>query len=142
MVESSGASRVLVRMAALLCAACAVALVLVAVLVDLDTGDRVASVAGAVAGLVGLAWSVVALRPSGDAAGVRSRGRGAVAVGGDVTGSAPGRNSKVYGRSTPPARDGGTAAAGPVSAEGDGAFAAGGDVTGSALGEGSEVNGR
>ncbi|MFE1556257.1 hypothetical protein ACFW6V_14930 [Streptomyces sp. NPDC058734] len=141
MRAASGTGRVLARTVALLCAAVAVALVLVAVLVDLDTGDRVASVAGAVAGLVGLACSVLALRPA-DPPAAHARGAGAIAVGGNVSGSALGRNSKVTGAPPAPGQGGGATAAGPVRAEGDGAFAAGGDVTGSAFGEGSEVEGR
>ncbi|MBF6047973.1 hypothetical protein GO001_22585 [Streptomyces sp. NRRL B-1677] len=140
MGDTSDSARVLVRAVALLCALCAVVLVLVAVLVDLDTGDRMASVAGAVAGLVGLALSVRALRPA-DTAAVRARGRGAAAIGGNVSGSAVGRNSKVTGQPAAPGPGGTRQGGGPVTAEGDGAVAAGGDVTGSALGEGSEVDG-
>lgn len=124
---------------AVLCALCVPGLVLVAVLVDLDTADRTASLAGAATGLVGLALSVLALRRA-DPATVHAHGDGAISVGGNVSSSAVGPNSKVKGRSAAPAA--GAAAAGPVVAEGTGAFAAGGDVTGSTLGEGSEVDGR
>ncbi|ANP50934.1 hypothetical protein AVL59_16065 [Streptomyces griseochromogenes] len=125
--------------AAALCALCVPGLVLVAVVVDLDTADRVASLAGAATGLVGLALSVLALRRPG-APTVLARGNGAISVGGNVSHSAVGPNSEVTGRAAAPTA--GAAAAGSVVAEGDGAFAAGGDVTGSALGDGSEVDGR
>lgn len=139
MAAASGGARIAALVAAVLCALCVPGLVLVAVLVDLDTADRVASLAGAATGLVGLALSVLALRRA-DPAGVYARGDGAISVGGSVTSSAIGAYSKVTGQVAAPAAGG--AAAGSVVAEGEGAFSAGGDVTGSALGDGSEVDGR
>ncbi|MGV4980979.1 hypothetical protein ACVB8X_31235 [Streptomyces sp. NRAIS4] len=138
MTAASGRARI-AMVAAVLCALCVPGLVLVAVLVDLDTADRMASLAGAATGLVGLALSVLTLRRA-DRATVRAQGDGAISVGGNVTNSAVGANSRVTGRPTAPAA--GAAAAGSVRAEGSGAFAAGGDVTSSTLGEGSEVDGR
>ncbi|MFF4576054.1 hypothetical protein [Streptomyces sp. NPDC001410] len=138
MAAASGGARIAAAVA-VLCALCVPGLVLVAVLVDLDTADRMASLAGAATGLVGLALSVLALRRA-DPAAVRASGDGAISVGGSVGNSAVAANSRVRGRSAAPAA--GAAAAGPVVAEGGRAFAAGGDVTGSALGEGSEVDGR
>ncbi|MGW1752396.1 hypothetical protein ACWCRD_43745 [Streptomyces sp. NPDC002092] len=138
MAAASGGARIAALGVAVLCALCVPGLVLVAVLVDLDTADRTASLAGAATGLVGLALSVLALRRA-DPATAHAHGDGAISVGGNVSSSAVGPNSKVKGRSAAPAAG---AAAGPVVAEGSGAFAAGGDVTGSALGEGSEVDGR
>lgn len=64
MAGVSGAARAAVAMVAGLCALGVLALVLVAALVDLGTADRLASVAGSAAGLVGLALSVIALRRS------------------------------------------------------------------------------
>lgn len=106
---------------------------LVAVLVDLDTADRVASVTGAVVGLAGLVVALIALHAPGttapDSRRVRARG-GGIAAGGDIT--APGA----------PPRTG--AAAGPttgsgqrdVSATGRGSVAAGGDINGVDPGQG------
>lgn len=139
MRAASGGSRIAAVVVAVLCALCVPGLVLVAVLVDLDTADRTASLAGAATGLVGLAFSVLALRRK-DPVTVRAHGDGAIGVGGSVNHSAIGPNSKVRGQRAAPAAGG--AAAGHVTAEGSGAFAAGGDVTDSALGEGSEVDGR
>lgn len=121
----------------------AVGLTLLAVLADLDTAGKAASVAGAVVGLAALLVSVIALLRSGSSGGssgggrkVRT-GRGGVAAGGNITGSALGKNSKVTGPRTrpgapPAARDGDDVRAGR-----DG-VATGGDITDSALGEGSE----
>ncbi|MEU6826226.1 hypothetical protein ABZ921_36910 [Streptomyces atriruber] len=143
-------------------AAAAVGLTLVALLVDLDTADRVASLVGAVAGLAGLGFSAYALvQPDGSGSGggngsgngggsarvVRARGRGAVAAGGDVTGNAFGASSRtVNGRPGPqpptprPSTPG--SVGGHVSARGDGAVAAEGDVRGNAFGDGSEADSR
>ncbi|MFJ5014391.1 hypothetical protein [Streptomyces griseoluteus] len=113
----------------------ALGLALVALLADLDTAGQAASVVGAVVALAALVVSVLALGGT-PTPGRRVRaGRGAVAAGGDITGSALGGNSKVTGPRTPP-----TAARrthGDVHAARDG-IAAGGDITDSALGDGSE----
>ncbi|TRO56119.1 hypothetical protein [Streptomyces sp. IB201691-2A2] len=142
LVALTGAARVWVWVTAVVTGLAAVGLTLVAVLADLDTAGQVASVAGAVAGLVALLVSVIALFRGGSGGGsgtgrkVRA-GRGAIVSGGNITGSALGKNSKVTGprtvAGTPPAqRDGDD-----VRARRDG-IAAGGDITDSALGEGSE----
>ncbi|GHE92649.1 hypothetical protein GCM10017776_06310 [Streptomyces griseoluteus] len=113
----------------------AVGLALVALLADLDTAGQAASVVGAVVALAALVVSVLAL---GGTPAPRRRvraGRGAVAAGGNITGSALGDNSKVTGPRTPS-----TAARrthDDVHAARDG-IATGGDITDSALGEGSE----
>lgn len=60
----SGAARAAVAVVAGLCALGVLALVLVAALIDLGTAERLASVAGAATGLVGLAFSVITLRRS------------------------------------------------------------------------------
>ncbi|TGN78161.1 hypothetical protein E5083_13320 [Streptomyces bauhiniae] len=121
-------------MTAVVAGAATLGLVLVAVLADLDTAGQAASVVGAVVALAALVVSVLAL--GGTAPGRRVRaGRGAVAAGGNITGSALGTNSKVTGPHTPP-----TPARRPhddVHASRD-AIATGGDITDSALGEGSE----
>ncbi|MFF0433325.1 hypothetical protein ACFYU9_13995 [Streptomyces sp. NPDC004327] len=77
--------------------AVAIGLVGIAVLVDLDTGDKVASVVGAAVSLGLSAFSFV--RSSGDGrTGARIRaGRRSTVIDGDVTGSAIGHGSKVSG---------------------------------------------
>jgi hypothetical protein len=140
----TGAARVWVWVTAVGTGLATIGLVLLAVLGDLDTAGQAASVVGAVVGIVALLVSVVALfRTSSSGAGtgggrrVRA-GRRAIAVGGNITGSAIGKDSKVTGPPSTP----GSAAPAPrdgddVRARRDG-IAAGGDVTDSALGEGSE----
>ncbi|MFC7304596.1 hypothetical protein ACFQVC_10260 [Streptomyces monticola] len=143
MTGNTGTARVVVWSVAVLCGIVSVGLVVLVAVRDLDTGDRAASIVGAVAGLAGLAVSVYfGLRPdAGGGAAVRASGRGATAVRGNVVGNAFGARSKVSGRPS-----GGTPAAapgeGPVSARGRGAFAADGEVAGNAFGEDSEVDGR
>jgi hypothetical protein len=141
----TGAARVWVWVTAVGTGLATIGLILLAVLGDLDTAGQAASVVGAVVGLAALVVSVVALfrtsssgAGAGGGRGVRA-GRRAVAVGGNITGSAIGKNSKVTGPPSTP----GSAATAPrgdgddVRARRDG-IAAGGDVTDSALGEGSE----
>ncbi|MFJ9667805.1 hypothetical protein ACIRPP_24840 [Streptomyces sp. NPDC101219] len=143
----TGSARVWVWATAVVTGLTAAGLILLVVLRDLDTAGQAASVAGAVVGLIGLLVSVVALlrgggtaAPAGAATGRRVRADDhGIAVGGDVTGSALGRNAKVTGPSAGP----GTPRPAPrdtrddVRARQDG-IAVGGDVTDSALGEGSE----
>lgn len=120
---------------AVVAGAATLGLVLVAVLADLDTAGQAASVVGAVVALAALVVSVLALGGT-PTPGRRVRaGRGAVAVGGDITGSALGRNAKVTGPRTPAAPARRTDA--DVRAGRDG-IATGGDITDSALGEGSK----
>ncbi|MGW4226623.1 hypothetical protein ACWEG1_24570 [Streptomyces bauhiniae] len=122
-------------MTAVVAGAATLGLVLVAVLADLDTAGQAASVVGAVVALAALVVSVLALGGT-PTAGRRVRaGRGAVAAGGNITGSALGTHSKVTGPHTPPTPARRTHD--DVQASRDG-IAAGGDITDSALGEGSE----
>ncbi|MBW5483771.1 hypothetical protein, partial [Streptomyces bambusae] len=72
-------------------------LVGVVVLVDLDTGDRVASVIGALVTLGLAAYTFLA--PAGQARRIRA-GRGATVIDGNVTGSALGTGSTVAGPPT------------------------------------------
>ncbi|MFE1908696.1 hypothetical protein ACFU5Y_23560 [Streptomyces gardneri] len=114
----------------------ALGLVGVAVFVDLDSGDRIASVVGAVVGLAVAAYTVIG--PSRSGRRIKA-GRGATVIDGDVSGSAVGRGSKVVGPRTAPRT-------GPRRARGsDDDVQAGpdskvvlGDVTDSALGDESE----
>ncbi|WP_157852820.1 hypothetical protein RFN58_15660 [Streptomyces iakyrus] len=123
----------------------AIGLTLLAVLGNLDTAGQAASVVGAVVSLAALLVSVLALfrtggSGSGSAAGGRrvQAGRRGIAVGGNITGSALGTNSKVTGPPTSPVTSTPVPLNGDdVRARRDG-IAAGGDVTDSALGEGSE----
>ncbi|MGW7449878.1 hypothetical protein [Streptomyces sp. NPDC054787] len=145
------------------CGLVAVGLVMVAVFVDLDTGDRTASIAGAVIGLAGCLLSVYfGTRGSASGSGaVRARGRGAVAAGGSVSGNAVGKNAKVTRTANPsapapaapapaapapaapaPAAPAPAVSQPEVTARGAGAVAAGTDVTHNAIGEGSQVEER
>lgn len=143
MAWSAGVNRIVVWSIAVVCGAASVGLVVLVAVRDLDTGDRTASIVGAVAGLAGLAVSVYfGLRgPAGASTVVRATGPGATAVRGRVTGNAFGARSKVAGPQPGPS---GTTAIGDgeVTARGAGAFAADGEVTGNAFGEDSEVDGR
>ncbi|MDV9202715.1 hypothetical protein [Streptomyces sp. Wh19] len=96
-MASSGAARAWVWVTAGLALLAAVGLALVAVLADLDTAGQAASVVGSVVGLAALLVSVVTLfRGGGSGSGRRVRaGRGAVAAGGNITGSALGVDGHV-----------------------------------------------
>lgn len=139
----TGAARVWVWVTAVVTGLAAVGLTLLAVLADLDTAGKAASVAGAVVGLAALLVSVIALLRSGVSGGssgggrkVRT-GRGGVAAGGNITGSALGKNSKVTGPRTQPGAPPAARNGDDVRAGRDG-VATGGDITDSALGEDSE----
>lgn len=95
----TGPAHVWVRVTAVVAGLAAVGLTLLAVLADLSVAGRAASVTGAV---VGLAVSIVTLlRGGGSASGPDVRaGRGGIAAGGNITGSAIGNSSRVTGRST------------------------------------------
>ncbi|WP_141753922.1 hypothetical protein [Streptomyces luteocolor] len=148
----SGTRRAVMGAVAVTGALVTVGLTLVAVLVDLDTADRAASLVGAVAGLAGLGFSAHALtRADGGGGGaaqvVRARGCGAVAARGDVTGNAFGDHGRAVGGQPSPSGGPGPAggsgpAGGTVSARGEGAVASGGDVRGNAFGDGSEAEAR
>lgn len=143
MAWSAGVKRIVVWSVAVLCGVVSVGLVVLVAVRDLDTGDRTASIVGAVAGLAGLAVSVYfGLRQqAGAKTVVRATGPGATAVRGRVTGNAFGARSKVT--SSPGGAIGTTAPGdGEVSARGSGAFAADGEVSANAFGDDSEVDGR
>lgn len=133
-------------------AACLVAIIVLGLtaVLDLATGVQTASVASGVVALIGLATSVITLLATSGTASdrrrtsslsVRSRGRGAVAAGGDVRGNVVGRGARM---SSPPHTAGPPATAGPavternVSARGTGALGAAGDIVDNAIGEDSE----
>jgi hypothetical protein len=80
-------------------AAVGLGLVGVVILIDLDTGDRVASVLGALVALGLAAYTFLA--PAGLARQIRA-GRGAIVIDGNVTGSALGTGSTVAGPPTRP----------------------------------------
>ncbi|WP_406326829.1 hypothetical protein [Streptomyces sp. NBC_00203] len=145
MAGLSGAARAAVWASAGLCAAVLVGLAVVAAVVDLDTADRAASVVGAALGAVGLLVSVYALfrptpgpSPSGTGATrhVRSRGRRAMAAGGNINENTFGTRSTVRPSAptaapTPPVDDV------DVRARGRDALGAGGDITRNAFGDDS-----
>ncbi|MFF5447087.1 hypothetical protein [Streptomyces sp. NPDC012888] len=117
-------------------------LVGIVVLVDLDTGDRVASVLGALVTLGLAAYTFLA--PAGLARQIRA-GRGATVIAGTVTGSALGTGSTVAGAPTQPRppltepdADGTPRAAGEDVRAARDATVVLGDVHDSALGDGSE----
>jgi hypothetical protein len=118
-----------------------VGLILVAVYADPDTTGRTVGVVGAVVSLLCLLVSVIALfrtAAGGSAVGPRVRGgRRSVVAGGNITGSAIGRNSKVTGAPSAAPPTASRRSADDVRAGRDG-IAAGGDITDSALGEGSQ----
>lgn len=124
-----------------------VGLLMVLFLADLDAGDKVASIVGAVLAGAGLVVAMLSLvRDNTPPVGHEVRaGQGSVAAGGNITGSALGARSRV---STQPsdraATDGAVGAVGPPTGSrsviaDSGGIAAGGDITGSALGDGSQV---
>ncbi|MER7830247.1 hypothetical protein [Streptomyces sp. NPDC095602] len=112
----------------------------VAVWRDLDTADRVASVVGASAALLGLVVSVVALARTGRGDGGRRlrAGPGAVVVDGDANSSAIGAGSQVVAPPAPAPPPGGRDTTRPsdVSAARDSTVVLG-NATDSALGRDS-----
>ncbi|WP_405003316.1 hypothetical protein OHV13_02035 [Kitasatospora purpeofusca] len=131
-----------------LCAAGVIGLVLVAVLVDLDTADRWASVVGAVVAMVGLVLALWQLqRPApGPRTVVRGGREGAVTAGGNMIGNAIGARSRVTGTPAVPApvpapgpQPGAPAGGQEVVGGGKGSVTAGGDMVGNAIGDESEV---
>ncbi|MFD7323867.1 hypothetical protein ACFV9D_22645 [Streptomyces sp. NPDC059875] len=99
MAGMSGAGKIVVGVAV----AVSVGLIGIAVLVDLDTGDRVASIVGAVVGLAVAAYTFAG-SSSGTGAELRLRvKRGGTVIDGDVSGSAVGHGSKVVGPRRAPA---------------------------------------
>ncbi|MFF3015419.1 hypothetical protein [Streptomyces sp. NPDC057939] len=137
----AGTARRVVWGAVVVSALLVVGLLVVVLVFDLDTGDKVASLVGAGLAAAGFVVAVVALvRPANTSGGVRA-GQGGVAAGGSINGSAVGANSRVSGQAAPAAPGAGGIApsgGGQVTAE-PGGIAAGGDITGSALGDGSQV---
>lgn len=124
----------------------AVGLLVVLVVADLDTGDKVASIVGAILASAGLVIAVLSLlRENSPPVQEVRAGQGGVAAGGNITGSALGTDSRV--NSQPPIAAAAAGAAGsvnPPTGSGSvvadpGGIAAGGDISGSALGDGSQV---
>ncbi|WP_411078732.1 hypothetical protein [Streptomyces sp. cmx-18-6] len=96
MAGVSGQARVWVWATAVLSGVAVVALVLVAIFADLDSADRLASVAGAAFAALGLVVAVVQLARSGSAAppvtGARS-----VQAGGSIGRAVTGDHNRLYG---------------------------------------------
>ncbi|MDX3589073.1 hypothetical protein [Streptomyces europaeiscabiei] len=118
----------------------------VVVWVDLDTADRVASVAGACVGFVGCALSLyLAVRQvSRSGHVVQASGPGAVAAAGNAVGNATGKNATVTRRVTAAPVNSPSPVGGQheVTASGPGSLAAAGDASSNATGEGSNVEER
>ncbi|MCX2184916.1 hypothetical protein KV205_30960 [Streptomyces sp. SKN60] len=85
-----------------LAAVLAAGLVVVVLVMDLEQGEKIASVAGAVVSVLLAGFTVVTAQPAGQGRRIRA-GRGATVIDGSVTGSALGRGSKVTGPPTTPA---------------------------------------
>ncbi|MER8023640.1 hypothetical protein ACIQ7S_14975 [Streptomyces griseoluteus] len=131
-------------MLAAVCAVAGLALAAVAVWVDLDTADKIASVAGACVGFLGCALSIYFEVRRGGSGGhvVRADGRGAVAAGGSAVGNATGKNARAT-RSAASAPTGQPVVGGhQVSAAGPSSLAAAGDAVGNATGDDSEAEER
>ncbi|MGQ4388970.1 hypothetical protein [Streptomyces sp. SAS_270] len=108
-----------------LCAAGAVGLVVGGVL-DVQAADPWASVAGSVAGLIGLALTIYALMGQTAAGAVTASGERSIAAGGSIGSAATGNGTTAAAPpSMPPSAPppGGT-----VTASGDRSVAAGGDI--------------
>lgn len=137
----AGSARVWVWVAVVVTGLATVGLILVAFLADPDTTEQIVGVVGAVVAWFSWLVSVIALlrgSSSGSRDGRRVRGgRNSVVAGGNITGSAIGKNSKVTG---PRTRPGSTSPRGDTDdvRSGRDGIATGGDITDSALGEGSE----
>ncbi|WP_330334822.1 hypothetical protein OHS33_37135 [Streptomyces sp. NBC_00536] len=123
----------------------AVGLLVVLVVADLDTGDKVASIVGAVLAGAGLVVAVLALlRENTSPVGQEVRaGQDGVASGGSIIGSALGVNARASASPAVSSAPAGGETVGPpvigsVVAE-PGGIAAGGDIRDSALGDGSQV---
>ncbi|WP_328404053.1 hypothetical protein OHS70_34395 [Streptomyces sp. NBC_00390] len=110
---------------------------------DLDTADQMASVFGAVAGIVGLAVSVFSLiRNDGTGSEVGAWGARSIAVGGGVARAVTGDNNHLGPAPTLTERAAGAAPGSPsgptVRAVGDRSVAAGGDIADAVTGDGNQ----
>lgn len=137
----TGAARMWVWGTAVVTGLATVGLALLAALADPDTTAQAVGLVGAVVGMAGLLVSVITLFRSSSTRSPNGRrvrgGRGAIAAGGDIVGSALGKNSKVTGPRTASSSTRVRRTADDVQAGRDG-IATGGDIIDSALGEGSE----
>lgn len=113
-----------------------VGLVAIAAL-DLDQGNRVASVIAAVVAILALLVSIVQMtRQPATKTEVQSEGANALAAGGDVAGNAIGDHSTVFGTASSSPRQTTTNPTASNS-EGQGSIAAGGSILDNAIGDGS-----
>ncbi|MEU3512217.1 hypothetical protein ABZ733_30900 [Streptomyces longwoodensis] len=136
---------VFLRVLAAVLALVGLSLVCVALWADLDTADKVASVAGACAGFLGCALSVYfeVRRGGSHAHVVQAAGPGAVAAAGNAMGNATASGAKVTRRAVPaPTQAPPAVGQHQVSASGPGSVAAAGDASGNATGASSEVEER
>ncbi|MGW4759622.1 hypothetical protein [Streptomyces chartreusis] len=112
---------------------------------DLDSADKVASVAGSCAGFLGCALSIYFEMRRGDSSGhvVQAGGPGAVAAAGSAVGNATATGAKVTRRTVPaPAQPPPAGGQHQVNSSGPGSVAAAGDASGNATGASSEVEER
>ncbi|MFH8680845.1 hypothetical protein [Streptomyces lydicus] len=131
-------AKVVVTAVAVLCGLAAVGLTVLALMVDLDTADRAASVVGAVVGLAGLVVSLFGLHRAEAAAGggnpVEAAGARSIAVRGSIGYAATGDRRRgarpVDAAAVPPvpSGDAGGVPAGPVRSQGERSIAADGNV--------------
>lgn len=130
-----GWSRYALVACAAVCGTAALCLVAVAIFVDLAAADRLGSVMGAIAGLVGLGLSVWALAGSGRLS-VEAHD-GAVASGGHVGRVIVGHHNEVTRHTTASRRN--PPVSGSVRAAGAGSTAAAGDIDEAITGDGNRT---
>ncbi|MER6022089.1 hypothetical protein [Streptomyces anulatus] len=143
-------TRIVVWAVAVGCGLVAVGLIVVAFVVDLETADQTASIAGALVGLAGLAVSVYALRRPGPAtpgdpvaadAPVEAGGDRSVAAGGNIRRVVTGDNVSLTTPAATLPQTGAepTGSPRPVRATGERSTAAGGDIDEAITGDGSRA---
>ncbi|MEV7380734.1 hypothetical protein [Streptomyces lydicus] len=131
-------TKVVVTAVAVLCGLTAVGLTVLALMVDLDTADRAASVLGAIVGLAGLVVSLFSLHRAeaalGDGNPVEADGARSIAVRGSIGYAATGDRRQSARPVDPaavlpvPSGDADREPTGPVRSPGERSIAAGGNV--------------
>ncbi|GHG50448.1 hypothetical protein [Streptomyces griseocarneus] len=143
----TGRTKVVVTAVAVLCSLAAVGLTVVALMVDLDTADRAASVIGAVVGLAGLVVSLFSLHRTEAGSPVEAGGARSIAVGGSIAFAATGDRLQGARPVDPavvpalpvPSGDAGGEPAGPVRSPGERSIAAGRDIGFADTGDGGRT---
>lgn len=113
-----------------------IAVLAIVACVDLDRGDKIASVVGAITAVAALCISVWQLlrKPKAALPKVVASGEGAIAAGGNVTGNAIGNHSSVTGIAVPSGASPPTPPAN-VHAHGDRSVASANSIENNAIGE-------